>query len=263
MKILFIGDIFGNDGKRVLAQRLEPLRKEHGIDVCIANAENIAGGKGLTHNLLKKLYKFGVDVVTGGNHSFACPDSYDDYGADPCLLRPLNLPPGNIGRGSTVFALPDGRKIGVVNLLGRTFSPEAFDCPLRAGLGAAQQLLSETPCIVVDMHAEATSEKRALAHYLDGKVSAVLGTHTHVQTADEKILEHGTAYLSDVGMTGPEDSIIGMKKDLVVKRFLLQTHVRFEPAEGLPMLNAVIVDIDDASGKAVSIERVYERITFV
>ena len=263
MKILFIGDIFGNAGKRVLAQRLEALRKERGIDLCVANAENIAGGKGITHNLLKKLYKFGVDVVTGGNHSLACADSYDDYTGDPRLLRPHNLPPGNIGKGVAVHTLADGRKIGVVNLLGRTFSPEAFDCPLRTGLLAVERLREETPCILVDMHAEATSEKRALAHYLNGKVSAVVGTHTHVQTADEKILENGTAYITDVGMTGPEDSVIGMKKDLVVKRFLLQTHVRFEPAEGQPMLNAVIIDIDDASGRAASIERIYERITFV
>jgi metallophosphoesterase (TIGR00282 family) len=263
MKILFIGDIFGNTGKRVLAQRLENLIAERSVDVCIANAENIAGGKGITHNLLKKLYKFGVNVITGGNHSLACQDSYPDYAADPFLLRPHNLPPGNIGKGTTVFTLPDGRKLGVVNILGRTFSQEAFDCPFRLGLAAVEALRTETPCIVADIHAEATSEKRAFAHYLDGKVSAVVGTHTHVQTADEKILGHGTAFITDVGMTGPEDSVIGTKKDLVVKRFLLQTYVRFEPAEGLPMLNAVVIDIDEESGKALSIERIYERMVFV
>jgi hypothetical protein len=257
MKILFIGDIFGNTGKRVLAQRREKLLEERSIDVCIA------GGKGITHNLLKKLYKFGVNVITGGNHSLACPDSYDDYGSDPFLLRPYNLPPGNIGKGTAIFTLADGRKIGVVNLLGRTFSQEAFDCPFRMGQAAVEQVRAETPCIVVDMHAEATSEKRAFAHFMDGKVSAVVGTHTHVQTADEKILDNGTAFITDAGMTGPEDSVIGTKKDLVVKRFLLQTHVRFEPAEGRPMLNAVIIDIDDASGKALSIERIFERITLV
>ncbi len=262
MKILFIGDIFGNTGKRIVAQCLPSLMLQRSIDVCIANAENIAGGKGITHNLIKKLHKFGVQVITGGNHSLVCPDSYDDYAADPCLLRPHNLPPGNIGKGTSVLTLPDNRKIGVINLLGRTFSQEQFDCPFRTGLAAIEAMRSLTPCIVVDFHAEATSEKRAFAHFIDGKVSAVLGTHTHVQTADEKILEHGTAYITDVGMTGPEDSVIGTKKDLVVKRFLLQTHVRFEPAEDRPMLNAAVVDVDEPSGKAVAVERIYERITF-
>jgi 2',3'-cyclic-nucleotide 2'-phosphodiesterase len=262
MKILFIGDIFGNTGKRVLAERLESIVVEKSIDVCVANAENIAGGKGITANLRKKLYKFGVNVITGGNHSLACPDSYNDYASDPNMLRPHNLPPGNIGKGSAIFTLPDGRKLGVINLLGRTFSQEQYDCPFRTGLAAVEELLRSTPCILVDFHAEATSEKRALAHYLDGKASALLGTHTHVQTADEKILLNGTAFITDVGMTGAEDSAIGMKTDIVVKRFLLQTHVRFEPAEGGPMLNAVIIDINDSTGRANAIERIYERIAF-
>ncbi len=262
MKILFIGDIFGNTGKRVLAERLEKLIAERAIDVCVANAENVAGGKGITHNLLKKLQKFGVNVVTGGNHSFASPDSYEDYEKEPYLLRPINMPPGNIGKGSAVFTLADGRKLGVINALGRTFFAEQYDCPFRASLAAVEEIAKTTRCIVVDFHAEATSEKRSLAHFLDGKVSAVLGTHTHVQTADESVSKAGTAYITDAGMTGPEDSAIGMKKEQVTRRFLLQTHVRFEPADDLPMLNAVIVDIDDATGKANAIERVFERMTF-
>jgi metallophosphoesterase (TIGR00282 family) len=262
MKILFIGDIFGNTGKRVLAERLPKIVEERSIDVCIANAENIAGGRGITHNLLKKLHKFGVQVITGGNHSLACPDSYDDFAADPFLLRPLNMPPGNVGKGATLFSLPDGRILGIINLLGRTFFQEQFDCPFRAGMAAINEMAAVTRCIIVDFHAEATSEKKAFAQYVDGKVSAVLGTHTHVQTADESVSENGTACITDVGMTGPEESIIGMKKDEVVKRFLLQTHVRFEPAVNRPMLNAVAVEIDDATGKALSIARIYERITF-
>jgi metallophosphoesterase (TIGR00282 family) len=262
MKILFIGDIFGNTGKRVLAERLEKLISERSIDVCIANAENVAGGRGITHNLLKKLYKFGVRIITGGNHSLACPDSFEDYEKEPFLLRPINMPPGNIGKGSAIFTLDNGKKLGVINVLGRTFFAEQYDCPFRASIAAVDEMTPTTRCIVVDFHAEATSEKRALAHFLDGKVSAVVGTHTHVQTADEIVSKTGTAFITDVGMTGPEDSVIGMKKEQVTRRFLLQTHVRFEPASGLPMLNAVILDIDDDTGKARAIERLFERMTF-
>ena len=262
MKIIFIGDIFGNTGKRVLAERLEKLIQERSIDVCIANAENIAGGKGVTHNLLKKLHKFGVKIITGGNHSFASPDSFEDYDKEPYLLRPINMPPGNIGKGSVVYTLPDDRKLGVINVMGRTFFAEQYDCPFRSSIAAVEEIAKTTRCIVVDFHAEATSEKQALAHFLDGKVSAVIGTHTHVQTADESVSKAGTAFITDVGMTGPEDSVIGMKKEHVTRRFLLQTHVRFEPATGNPMLNAVIVDIDDATGKALAISRIYERMTF-
>ncbi|MGB7568657.1 MAG: TIGR00282 family metallophosphoesterase [Chitinivibrionales bacterium] len=262
MKILFIGDIFGTTGKRVVAERLPAIIEERSIDVCIANAENIAGGRGITHNLLKKLHKFGVRIITGGNHSLACPDSYDDFAADPFLLRPLNMPPGNVGHGTALFSLPDGRVLGVISLLGRTFFQEQFDCPFRSAVAAINEMTAATRCIIVDFHAEATSEKKAMAQYLDGRVSAVLGTHTHVQTADESVSEKGTASITDVGMTGPEESVIGMKKDAVVKRFLLQTHVRFEPAAGRPMLNAVALEIDDATGRSLSIARIYERITF-
>jgi 2',3'-cyclic-nucleotide 2'-phosphodiesterase len=262
MKILFIGDIFGNTGKRVLAERLEKLIAERSIDVCVANAENIAGGRGITHNLLKKLHKFGVNVITGGNHSFACPESFEDYEKEPYLLRPANMPSGNIGKGSAVFILADGRKLGVINVLGRTYFAEQYDCPFRACIAAIDRMSGDTRCILVDFHAEATSEKRALAHFLDGKVSAVIGTHTHVQTADESVSKAGTAFITDAGMTGPEDSAIGMKKEQVTRRFLLQTHVRFEPADDLPMLNGVIVDINDDTGRAVAIDRIFERMTF-
>jgi 2',3'-cyclic-nucleotide 2'-phosphodiesterase len=262
MRVFFIGDIFGLLGKRVLAERLAPFCAGHAIDVCIGNGENIAGGSGITHNLLSKLRKFGVAVVTGGNHSLANPDANDDYANDPLLLRPHNLPPGNIGKGTALYRLPDGRGLGVLNLQGRIFFNEHCDCPFRTGLAAVEELQRSTKSIIVDFHAEATSEKKALFQYLDGKVSAVVGTHTHVQTADETVSAAGTAYITDAGMTGSEESIIGVKKEGALRRFLLQTYARLEPSEQAPMLNGVVIDIDDATGKALSITRIYERIRF-
>ncbi|NLG15947.1 MAG: TIGR00282 family metallophosphoesterase [Fibrobacter sp.] len=262
MRILFIGDIFGNTGRRVLAECLRTIIEGKKIDVCIGNGENAAGGRGLTSNLFKKLRKYGLDIITGGNHSFSIPDSDIEFMENERVLRPLNFPPGNIGRGATVITIPDGRSIGVINLQGRTFMHEALDCPFRTGKAAIEEMRKSTPIIVVDFHAEATSEKLAFANYVDGTVSAVLGTHTHVQTSDEKVLKGGTAYISDAGMTGPEDSIIGMQRKQVIRRFLMQTPVRFEPAEGGPMLNGVIIEVEDTTGKALSIERIYERVTF-
>ena len=262
MRIFFIGDIFGNTGKRVLAERLPSFCAEHSIDVCIGNGENASGGSGITHNLLGKFRKFGVAIVTGGNHSFANPDANDDYANDPFLLRPYNFPPGNIGKGTALYTLPDRRVLAVLNLQGRIFFAEHCDCPFRTGMTAVEELSASAKAIVVDFHAEATSEKKAFAAYVDGKVSAVIGTHTHVQTADETISALGTAYITDAGMTGPEDSIIGVKKEAAIQRFLLQTHMRFEPSQQSPMLNGVVIDIDDATGKALSIKRIYERITF-
>lgn len=262
MRLLFIGDIFGSIGRRVVAFRLPSLIEERHIDVCIANGENAAGGRGLTSNIFKKLRKYGVQIVTGGNHSFSIPDSAYAFMETPEVLRPLNYPPDNFGKGTAIFTLADGRTIGVVNLQGRTFLHESLDCPFRTGLAAVEELRETTGIILVDIHAEATSEKGAIARFFDGKVSAVVGTHTHVQTADERIFEGGTAFITDVGMTGPEDSVIGMKHEQVIKRFLKQTHVRFEPSNKGAMLNAAVIDIDDASGRATAIERIFERISF-
>ena len=262
MKILFIGDVFADIGRRVLAERLAPLITERGIDCCIANGENAAGGHGLTGNLAKKLRKYGVAAITGGNHSFTFPDNDSSFMKEPHILRPLNFPSGNIGHGSTIVTLPDGRTVGIVNLQGRTFHREIIDCPFRLGKAAVEELKEKTNIVIVDFHAETTSEKLAFAYFVDGRASAVLGTHTHVQTADERILSGGTAFISDVGMTGPEDSIIGMKPEGVIRRFLLQTAVRFEPAGGGPMLNAALVEIDDVTGTALAIQRIFERITF-
>jgi hypothetical protein len=262
MKSLFIGDVFGNIGRRVLAERLQSLVQERGIACCIANGENVAGGNGITGNLVKKLRKYGVTAITGGNHSFNVPDNDRAFMDLPYVLRPLNFPPGNIGRGSAIIELAGGTPVGVINLQGRTFHGEALDCPFRTGKAAIDEMREKAKIIIVDFHAEATSEKLAFATHADGQVSAVVGTHTHVQTADERILKNGTAFISDVGMTGPEDSIIGMKAGGIIQRFLLQTHVRFEPSESGPMLNAVVIEVDETTGRAQSIERVFERITF-
>ncbi len=262
MKILFVGDVFADIGRRVLSERLESLIAEQGVDCCIANGENAAGGHGMTGNLARKMRKYGVAAITGGNHSFTFPDNDPSFMNEPHILRPLNYPPGNIGHGSTLLTLPDGRTVGIVNLQGRTFHREIIDCPFRTGKAAVESLREKTSIVIVDFHAETTSEKLAFASMVDGRASAVIGTHTHVQTADERILAKGTAFISDVGMTGPEDSIIGMKAEGVLRRFLLQTPVRCEPAGEGPMLNAVVVVVDDDTGRALSIRRVFERIRF-
>jgi metallophosphoesterase (TIGR00282 family) len=262
MKILFIGDIFGNVGRRVLAERLPGLAREYGADVCVGNGENVSGGHGMTKNLFRKLRKYGLDVITGGNHSFSVADNDYSFMAEPISLRPLNFPPSNLGHGTALFTLQDGRTIGVVNLMGRMFMHEALDCPFRMGLEAINELRKQTPIIFIDFHAEASSEKAALAFYFDGLASAVIGTHTHVQTADERILPKGTAFITDAGMTGPEHSIIGMKPEGVIKKYILQTYVRFEPSEDGAMINGVVIDVDDNTGKALSITRVYERVSF-
>ncbi len=260
MRVLCVGDVFGSAGRRVLAHRLSSLRAEKRIDVCIANGENAAGGIGITDNVRGKLHKYGVDIITGGNHSFAHLGTEPDLFRHEFLLRPHNMPPGNPGTGVCTMRLDTGHTIAVLNLQGRTFFSETYDCPFRCADAALERLRSKASAIVVDFHAEASSEKLALAYHLDGSVSAVVGTHTHVQTADERVLENGTAYITDLGMSGPEDSVIGMRREIVVKRFLTQNRVKMEPSDEGPMLNAVVIDIDERSGHARSIERLYERV---
>lgn len=259
INILFVGDVFANTGKWILSQVLPKIREEHKIDLCIANGENIAGGKGITVNLFSKLRTFGVDVITSGNHIWDNPDVNSIIDSEARLLRPLNYPSGNAGRGSTVIALPNGYEVGVVSLQGRIFM-QPIDCPFTVGLREIEKLRAKTPIIIVDIHAEATSEKMGLGWYLDGKVSAVIGTHTHVQTADERILPGGTAYISDAGMTGPHDSVIGMKKELVIKRLVLQSYVRFEPADKGPVFEGVFVRVDENTGKAIEIRRIRQEV---
>jgi 2',3'-cyclic-nucleotide 2'-phosphodiesterase len=262
MNILFIGDVFGDCGRRVLAERLKSLKAELAVDLVIANGENVAGGKGITRALYGKLRHYGVDVVTGGNHSFANTEIIEEYHRNNLLLRPLNLPSGNAGVGKTMAFTGSGVGVGIINLQGRIYCNENLDDPFRVGLAAMEELRASTPCIIVDFHAEATSEKTAFAQYVDGKATAVIGTHTHVQTADERILRGGTAFISDAGMTGPEQSVIGMKSEIVIKKFLLQTHQRFEPSQEGPMLNAVLITCDEKSGKASLIKRIFERLEF-
>lgn len=259
MKILFIGDIVSSPGKRVISQVLEPVLEEKKIDLCVANGENVAGGRGITRNLFEKLKRMGIQVVTSGNHIWNNRDIYPLLTEGSEVLRPHNYPSGNPGTGSTLFTLENGVPVGIINIQGRVFM-EPIECPFRAALEEANKLNGQTSVILVDFHAEATSEKIAMGWYLDGKVSAVIGTHTHVQTADEQVLPGGTAYISDAGMTGAADSVIGVKKELAIRKFLLQAPVRFEPADGGLIFNAVVIDVDENTGKANGIERIYKRL---
>jgi len=249
MRILFIGDIFGSPGRRIVADHLQDIVKAQGIDLAIANAENSAGGFGITPAIAEDLFKLGIDALTTGNHIWDKRDIYDYLDRTPRLLRPANYPPGSPGKGVAIV-----KDCAIINLQGRVYMPHT-DCPFRA----ADQILGELdPAIkvrFVDFHAEVTSEKIALGWYLDGRVSALIGTHTHVPTADTRILPGGTAYQTDVGMTGPYDSVIGVEKEMIVKRFLTTMPVRMEAAKQTVELHSVIIDVDETTGKAISIRR--------
>jgi metallophosphoesterase (TIGR00282 family) len=257
VNILFVGDIVGRVGRRTLAGLLPGLVEARGVDFTIANCENAAGGIGITPKIGRELLDLGIDVLTSGNHVWDKRDAFEFLGSCDRVLRPANYPPGAAGRGAGVYASRSGTKVGVVNLQGRVFMQE-IDCPFRTGSELLMELKDETPILIVDVHAEATSEKLALGWYLSGQASAVLGTHTHIQTADERLLDGHTAYITDVGMTGPFDSVIGIRKDLSIARFVTQLPQRFEAASGPGMLNAVLMDIDEETGAARSIERVAE-----
>ncbi|MDR7545622.1 MAG: TIGR00282 family metallophosphoesterase [Armatimonadota bacterium] len=254
MRILFVGDVHGKPGRRIVAERLPALRRAYGVDAVIANGENAAGGAGLTAGVAAELFAAGVDAITGGNHIWQNREAYDLLDSDPRVLRPANYPPGVPGRGAAVITAAGGATMGVLNLQGRVFMM-SIDDPFRVGREQAALLRKSAPVVVVDFHAEATSEKVAMGWYLDGAVSAVIGTHTHVQTADERILPGGTAYISDAGMTGPRDGIIGMAREAILERFLTQLPARFEVAPGPVQLNAVVLSVD-ADGRATAIERV-------
>jgi len=257
LKILFVGDIFGRPGRKVASEFIPKIRERENVDFCIANGENVAGGYGITENCLRKLFSYGVDVVTSGNHVWDRPDADQVLSGYPRLLRPANYPPGVAGNGNYIVELDDGSRVGVINLQGRIFMPP-IDCPFRVADRIIEQWRNETDCIIVDFHAEATSEKIALGWFLDGRVSAVLGTHTHVMTADERILPGGTAFISDVGMTGPHKSIIGVRVDQSLSRIIKQVPSRFTPATQWLTFSAVLVEIDDSTGKALSIKRIVE-----
>lgn len=255
MKVLFVGDIVGKAGRTALKALLPNLTDKFKTDLIIANGENIAGGFGLTEPLVSDLFKMGVHIVTTGNHVWDKRDFVQFIAKENRVLRPLNYPPGVPGAGSIIFNVPGGMKVGVLNVSGRVFMSYNLDCPFRTTDTELKKIERETNLIIIDFHAEATSEKVAYGYFADGKVSAVIGTHTHVQTADEKILPKGTAYISDVGMTGPVHSVIGIEVNQIVERFLTNMPARFEIAQGPTFLSAVVVEINNDSGRATGIQR--------
>ncbi len=254
MKILFIGDIFGRPGRDLLKHGLDALVADTGADLVVANVENAAGGFGITREVGDAVLGYGVDVMTSGNHVWDKKEALDYIGAEARMLRPANYPAGVPGRGSFVARAASGRPVGVVNVMGRVFM-QPIDDPFAVVLREVEAIKRQAQIVVVDFHAEATSEKIAMGWHLDGRVTAVIGTHTHVQTADERILPGGTAYITDVGMTGPYDSIIGTEKEPALARFRTGLPSRFEPATGDPKLHAVVITADDATGRATAIDR--------
>lgn len=255
MKVLFIGDIFGEPGRRALARAVPRLVAQRQIDIVIGNGENVAGGFGITEELAEELFDLGLAVITTGNHAWDKKEILDYFPREPRLLRPANYPSGVPGNGSVVVESAGGEQLGVMQLMGRAYMP-TLDCPFQVAKKELAALKKRTAAVIVDMHAEATSEKMAMGHYLDGEVVAVVGTHTHVQTADEQILPKGTAYLTDIGMTGPLHSVIGVKKELAIEKFLTGMPRRFEVASGPSVFCAVLLDLDARLGKALSIERI-------
>src|SRR5437879_8299303 len=254
MRLLFIGDIVGRPGRDLVRRGLSAIVDHHSIDLVIANAENAAAGFGITREIGDQLLEWGVDVMTSGNHIWDKKEALDYIGTEPRLLRPANYPAGVPGNGSYLARSRDGRSVGVISLMGRVFMLN-IDDPFSVVLREIDRLRERARIIFVDFHAEATSEKLAMGWYLDGKVAAGVGTHTHVQTADERILPKGTAYLTDVGMTGPHDSIVGVEIDAALNRFLTGLPARFEPATGNPRLHATIVEANDRTGLATAVER--------
>jgi metallophosphoesterase (TIGR00282 family) len=255
VNILFIADIVGLPGYEVTLSHIQDIQKKHNIRLSIANGENGASGKGLTAQIAQSYFDMGIDVITSGNHIWNRDKFFPVLDENPRILRPLNYPPGCPGHGSCIVRVARDYRIGVINLQGRSFM-YSIDCPFLSVDNEIQRLNKEgVRMIIIDFHAEATAEKIALGWYLDGRVSAVIGSHTHVQTADERILPHGTAYITDAGMTGPFDSVIGMEKQAAIRRFLTQIPVRYKIAQKDPKLCGVILSINANSGKSLSISR--------
>ena len=266
MKILFIGDIVGEPGRKAVKTLLPKLREQHALDFVIANGENSAGGSGITPKTAGEIFSAGVDVITSGDHLWDQKEVMELLAHEKRFLRPLNYPPGTPGRGGGVFEIQNSKlktqsSIAVLNVQGRVFIQPPLDNPFSTALDEVRKLRAQTKIIFVDFHAEATSEKIAFGRMLDGQVSAVVGTHTHVQTADEQILPHGTAYLTDAGFTGPHDGVLGRELEPVLKKFLTSMPQRFEVARNDVKLHGVLINIDDASGKAVKIQRVAETVS--
>jgi len=259
MKILVIGDIVGRPGRVVVERTVVRLREERRIDLVVANCENAAGGAGITPSVAEELFSAGVDVLTSGNHVWRKREALDLLKRDPRIIRPANYPDGAPGTGSTIVETLSGQKVGILNVMGRVFM-EPLDCPFRTAERELARLKLVTPVIIVDMHAEATSEKVAMGWFLDGKVSCVFGTHTHIPTADERILPQGTAFITDVGMTGPYDSVIGRRVDQILERFLSNLPHKSEVAEENVQLRGLLVDVNPSTGRASSVERITETL---
>ena len=257
MRVLMIGDIVGKPGRTAILDNLTALCDELGIDFVIANGENAAGGHGITKEIAKQLFAAGVDVFTMGNHVWNKKEIITYIEKEKRIIRPANYPPGTPGAGYQIYQTRQGHSVAVVNLSGRIFMQE-LDCPFRKIDEILNEIKYQTNLIFVDFHAEATSEKVAMGWYLDGRVTAVCGTHTHVQTADERILPNGTAYITDIGMTGPRDSVIGVAANIVIEKFITQMPRRFEVADTSYQLNAVVIEANPSNGLATNIERVFD-----
>jgi len=261
VRILMIGDVVGSPGRNCVRDLLPRIVQNYQIDLTIANGENLAAGTGFNEKTANELFSFGVELLTMGNHVWDKREALDYIKKEVKIIRPINYPPGAPGCGFRLLSV-HGVKVAIVNASGRVFMP-ALDCPFRTLRDAVSLLQQETPVIILDFHAEATSEKMAMGWFLDGQVSAVIGTHTHVQTADERILTQGTAYITDVGMTGPYQSVLGVEPEIVMNKFITQLPARFEVAkEGPVQFNAVVVEIDSYSGKALHIERIFDLHEF-
>jgi metallophosphoesterase (TIGR00282 family) len=261
MRILFLGDIVGKPGRQAVVAVLPRLIDRERLDCVIANCENVTSGSGVDPKSAGELLAAGVGVLTSGNHVWRRKEIVEFIADEPRLLRPANFPPMVPGKGWMVTETADGTPVGVVNLIGRVYM-DSVDCPFRTAESVLREVAGRARVVIVDMHADATSEMGAMGWFLDGKVAAVLGSHTHVQTADERVLPGGTAYITDAGMCGPTDSVIGVKKELAIQRFLTHMPVKFEVAGGPVMVQGAIVDIDSDSGRATGIKRVQERCDF-
>ncbi len=258
MRILFAGDVVGKPGRHILKEGLEKLRGEHEFDFVVANVENAAAGFGVTPDIADQFFNMGIDVLTSGNHIWDKKEIMPYLGREPRLLRPINYPPSCPGTGRYLARTASGTPVAVLNVQGRVFMP-AIDCPFQAMEREIPLAAKEARVILVDMHGEATSEKMAMGWFLDGKVSVVVGTHTHIPTADERVLPGGTAYITDLGMCGPFESVIGIEREASISRLVKGIPAKFETAKNDPWLNAVMLDVDESTGKARSIERI--RVT--
>lgn len=254
MKILLVGDVIGNPGRTAFAKYTPEIKKKHGIDLVIVNAENSAGGKGVNRKSADALYRAGADILTTGNHVWDNREVMEIIDDDPYLVRPANYPEGAPGKGFCIYPFR-AKNIAVINMSGRAFMPE-MDCPFQKIEEVLSEIGDEADIIILDLHAETTSEKMAMGWYLDGRVQVVVGTHTHIQTSDERILPEGTAYITDLGMVGPWNSVLGVRSDIILQKFITCRPVRFELADGPAVYSALIVDIDDKTDMPVAVERI-------